>query len=80
MDKHYFLLFLTLLLIATILVHQSYSENFPYGSYTRSNTMGRLLPRARDRDTNTAFQVNGDNSRENQETNDAEIQHIYINI
>ena len=78
MDKHYFLLFLALLLIIAILLQQSYSENFPYGSYTRSNTLGRLLPRARDRDTNPAFQVNGDNSRENEEANDKEVQHIYL--
>lgn len=74
MDKHYFLLFLTSLLIMAILLQQSCAETFPYGSYTRSNTMGRLLPRARDRDTNPAIQVN----KENQDENDPEMQHIYL--
>ena len=75
MDKYYFFLFLGVLIYITIVIHQ-YSEYYPNGSYVRSNTMGQLLPRTRDRDT--AFKLNGENDRSQQENNDKEVQHIKL--
>jgi hypothetical protein len=54
MDK-YFLLLLTLLLLFTIISH-SYYEKYPEAGYVRTNTMGKLLPRERDRDTGLSYQ------------------------
>jgi hypothetical protein len=69
MDKHFFLLLLILLLL-TIISH-TYYEKYPEAGYVRSNTMGKLLPRARDRDTGLSFQPSKDN-------NNIEIQHINL--
>jgi len=33
------------------------SEHFPYGSYVQDELTGRLLPRARDRDTNDKYHL-----------------------
>jgi hypothetical protein len=77
MNKYNFFLLLGILLISTIAIHHYY-EYYPSAGYVRSNTMGRLLPRARDRDTNPAFQLNGENDRSQQESNDTEVQHIVL--
>lgn len=77
MDKYYLLLLITVLIYILIVI-RIYSENYPYGSYVRSNTMGRLLPRARDRDTSTKFHLDGNNNRSDDEKNDKEVQHIKL--
>jgi hypothetical protein len=77
MDKYYFIILLSVLIYILIVLH-TYSENYPFGSYVRTNTMGKLLPRSRDRDTNPAFQLNGQNDRAQQEENDKEVQHIKL--
>lgn len=71
MNNYNFFIFLAVLLIVTLTIH-TYCEYYPNGSYVRSNTMGRLLPRSRDRDTNPAYQMN------NNESNDSEVQHILL--
>ena len=75
MDKLFFI-FLGVLLFVIIFSQQFY-ENYPYGNYVRSNTMGKLLPRARDRDSNPLY-LNGANSRSDEEANDTEVQHIKL--
>ena len=70
MDK-YFLLLLALLLLLTIISH-SYYEKYPAAGYVRTNTMGKLLPRERDRDTGLSFQPSKDDN------GDGEIQHINL--
>jgi len=77
MDKNNFFIFLSILIFFTIMCHKYY-ENYPDGSYVRSNTMGRLLPRSRDRDTNPKFNLNGQNNRDQQDANDKEVQHIKL--
>ena len=77
MDKHNFLIFICILLFFTIYIH-NYYENYPAAGYVRSNTMGRLLPRARDRDTDPKFQLSGKNNRSDDESNDKEVQHIKL--
>jgi len=72
MDKYYLFLLLAILIYSVIVIY-TYSEDYPNGSYVRSNTMGRLLPRARDRDTSLAFPLTG-----NDENNDKEVQHILL--
>jgi hypothetical protein len=44
-----FIIFIVLLIVFNLIVF-SMIETFPFGSYTRSNTYGRLIPRNRDRD------------------------------
>lgn len=77
MDTHFFYILLATLLIV-IISYKQYTENYPYGSYVRSNTMGKLLPRARDRDTDPKFQLSGKNDRSDDESNDKEVQHILL--
>ena len=78
MDKNHILLFFVGIFIF-IIIFNSF-ENFPYGSYTKSETLGRLLPRSRDRDTDTKYHLNTEeNNIENEEKNDAEVNHIQLN-
>jgi len=77
MDKYYFTIFIFTLLFLTVAAH-TYYENYPEAGYVRSNTLGRLLPRARDRDTDPKFQLSGKNDRSNDEENDKEVQHINL--
>jgi hypothetical protein len=44
-----FLIFIAVLIIFNLVLF-SMIENFPFGSYSRSNEYGRLIPRDRDRD------------------------------
>jgi hypothetical protein len=74
MDK-YFLLLLAILLLFTIISH-SYYEKYPEAGYVRTNTMGRLLPRERDRDTGLLFQPSNPSNSDN--NNLDEIQHINL--
>ena len=76
MDKNYFFIIFGILII--FILSRYYSEKYPNGSYVRSNTMGQLLPRSRDRDTNPAFQLSGKNDRPDDENNDKEVQHIKL--
>jgi hypothetical protein len=49
-----FLIFISLLISFNIImfyiINRTNLENFPFGSYSRSNTYGRTTPRSRDRD------------------------------
>ena len=74
MDKYFFILIGGLLLL-TIISH-SYYEKYPAAGYVRNNTMGKLFPRARDRDTGLAFQPNQDPVKNNNGVD--EIQHINL--
>jgi len=59
-------------------IYKSY-ERFPYGNYTRSETLGRLLPRSRDRDTDKKYHLNTEeNNIDNEEKNDKEVSHIKL--
>jgi hypothetical protein len=40
-------------------------ENFPYGSYVQDSLSGRLLPRARDRDTNAKYHLDQNKNKDN---------------
>jgi hypothetical protein len=69
MDKYYFCILLGFLLIFSIISH-TYYEKYPEAGYVRNSGMGKLLPRARDRDTGLAY---------SKEDNGAsEIQHINL--
>ena len=71
MDKYYFLILLGILIFFAIVSH-IYYETYPEAGYVRSDTMGKLLPRARDRDTGLSYQPsNNDNKSDN-------IQHINL--
>jgi hypothetical protein len=72
MDKYNFFILLGGLVLITIMLHQ-YIETYPNGSYVRSNTIGKLLPRARDRDSNPVSQLNGTSN-----SDDAAVQHIKL--
>jgi len=58
MDR-YFIIFIGTILIISL---SSYflMETFPYGNYVRSETMGRTLPRERDRDVAVNNNLNND--------------------
>lgn len=75
MDKYYFYMLLGFLLFFTILSH-TYYEKYPEAGYVRNNTMGKLLPRARDRDTGLSFQPRPDIPKDNNGV--SEIQHINL--
>lgn len=64
MDK-YFIIFIGTILIISL---GSYflMETFPYGNYVRSETMGRQLPRERDRDTAVNNNLNEENENNDQ--------------
>jgi hypothetical protein len=74
MDKH-FIIFIATILIFTLSSY-FFIETFPYGNYVRSETMGRLLPRERDRDIAIYNYLNGNNDRKDDESNDKEV--VYI--
>jgi len=44
-------------ILLILLVFYINSEHFPYGSYVQDKLTGRLLPRARDRDTNDKYHM-----------------------
>jgi hypothetical protein len=77
MDKNYLYILIGALIFFVIL-SRNYFELYPAAGYVRSETMGKLLPRARDRDTNPAFQLSGKNNRDHDESNDREVQHINL--
>jgi len=60
-----FLIFICLL-IGFNLILFSFIEKFPYGSYQRSETYGRLIPRSRDRD-----EIKDENNENNKTKDDA---------
>lgn len=73
MDKYYFIILLSFLLFFTIASH-IYYENYPKAGYIRTDTMGKLLPRARDRDTGLLFQPSNQSDLEKTD----KIQHINL--
>jgi hypothetical protein len=78
MDKYYFIILLGFLIIFTIISH-IYYEKFPEAGYVRNNTMGKLLPRARDRDTGLSFQPSNENDLTEKNENEVDqIQHINL--
>jgi hypothetical protein len=74
MDKNFIILLGFLLIFS--LSSYFFIETFPYGNYVRSETMGRLLPRERDRDVAIYNYLNRNNDRKDDEDNDKEI--VYI--
>ena len=74
MDKYFIIFIVTILIIS--LGSYFLMETFPYGNYVRSETMGRLLPRERDRDSAVYNNLNGKNNREDDENNDQEVKYI----
>jgi hypothetical protein len=77
MDKYYFYILLGCLLFFAILTH-SYSEKYPEAGYVRNNGMGKLFPRARDRDTGLAMQPSEENNLKKDDNGVREIQHINL--
>jgi len=73
MDKYNFFIFLGIMAIITTILH-TYYESYPNGSYVRSNTMGRLLPRARDRDSEPVFSL----EKKQEQESEPEVQHIKL--
>jgi hypothetical protein len=74
-----FLIFISLLITFNVImfyfINITNFENFPYGSYQRSKTYGRVIPRSRDRDEPEIN--NSELSNKSDETNDInEIQKI----
>jgi len=63
-----FLIFISLLIIFNILIF-TIIENYPYGSYARSNTLGRLIPKQTDRDTNPKFHIQTEEEEEKDDEN-----------
>jgi len=77
MNKNQIIIFIFIILILLV-IYKSY-ERFPYGNYTRSNTLGRLLPRSRDRDTDKKYHLDTEeNNIDNEENNDKEVNHIKL--
>jgi len=74
MDKYYFFILLGFLLFLSIMTHVSY-EKYPEAGYVRTNTMGKLLPRARDRDTKPIIDKISEDNRNN---GVEEVQHINL--
>ena len=74
MDKYYFFILLGFLLFLSIMSHVSY-EKYPEAGYVRTNTMGKLLPRARDRDTKPITDKIPEDNRDN---GVEEVQHINL--
>ncbi len=70
MDKNHLLIIIIGIFILFIIVSKI-KENFPYGNYVRTTTMGRTLPRVRDRD-NIIYNANG-------ESNETENEDKYLN-
>jgi hypothetical protein len=60
MDKYYFYILIGTLLFFSIISH-NYYEKYPEAGYIRNNEMGKLLPRARDRDTKVSNAIRDDN-------------------
>ena len=77
MDKYYFYILLGCLLFFAILTH-SYQEKYPEAGYVRNNGMGKLLPRARDRDTGLAIQPSEENELKKDDNGVRELQHIKL--
>ena len=72
MDKYYFYILLGFLVFFTVMSH-TYYEKYPEAGYVRNDGMGKLLPRARDRDTGLAMQPSNKNNE-----GASEIQHINL--
>ena len=70
-----FLIFITILVISNLIIF-SMIEKFPFGSYTRSNEYGRLIPRDRDRDEIVDNNVTDEKDLKNDVNSVDAIQHI----
>jgi hypothetical protein len=58
MNKNIFIGIIIGAILLILLALYINSEHFPYGSYVQDSLTGRLLPRARDRDTNAKYHMN----------------------
>lgn len=70
-----FLIFISVLIVFNLLLF-SMIEYFPFGSYTRSNEYGRLIPRDRDRDEIVDNNVTDEKDLKNDINNVDAIQQI----
>jgi hypothetical protein len=77
MDKYYFYILVGILVVTNIILHR-YIEKYPELGYVRTNTMGRLLPRPRDRDNNPKLNKEKLDSNNILESNNIEVQHIKL--
>jgi len=74
-----FIIFITLLVIFNLLIF-SLIETFPFGSYSRSNEYGRLIPRNRDRDEIIDNNVTDEKDLKNDINSVDAIQHINTDL
>jgi hypothetical protein len=74
-----FVIFITALILFNLIIF-SMIENFPFGSYTRSNEYGRLIPRDRDRDEIVDNNMTDEKDLKNDVNSVDAIQHIDTNL